>query len=147
MSQNTPSLPSPNAPPAAITNDKVVLRTSPHLLRLPLHCTKMPVWRIFAGIASKLTLTRGVPISNWQGGVERAAMGRGVFDRTAISLVLEIHSKWATLMSVPVLIQTKKRTRTTHQLRCTNSFEPLRSQSPRIQRLPSTAITSHPFVP
>jgi hypothetical protein len=143
MSQDRSSPPSPDAPSDAIANNKVALVLfAPSSLTSPALHQCANVVKIFFRIASKLTLTRGFPISyQWgipllrrRGGVKCVTLGCGVFDCMAISLVLEIHSKQTMLMSVPELIQTKKRTSSTYPLRRTSSFEPLRSQSSKIQR-------------
>ena len=153
MSQDRPPPPSPDAPPAAVTNDKVALA----LLAPP--SPTLPVLHQRAGMAnlfrdcvkiddhkrlSNLPLM-GFSHTKKKGGVKHAALGRVVFDRVASLIVLEIHLKRAMLMTV--WIQTKKRMKTTHPLRHKSLFHSLRSQSPRIQRLPSTVITSHFFVP
>jgi hypothetical protein len=154
MSQDSPSPPSTNAPPAAITNIKVAFA----LLAPP--SPSSPTFHRRAGVAnlfhdcietdankrlSNLSSTGYPPTLRRRGGVERAVLGREGVNCMAISLLLEIHAKRATLMTV--LIQTKKRMRTNYPLRRTSSSEPLRSQSPGIQRLPSTIVTLHSFVP
>ena len=145
MSQDRPPPPSPDAPPAAVTNDKVALALlAPHqragMANLFRDCVKIDDHKRLSNLP-----LMGFSHTKKKGGVKHAALGRVVFDRVASLIVLEIHLKRAMLMTV--WIQTKKRMKTTHPLRHKSLFHSLRSQSPRIQRLPSTAITSHPFVP
>ena len=107
MSQDSPSPPSTNAPPAAITNIKVAFA----LLAPP--SPSSPTFHRRAGVAnlfhdcietdankrlSNLSSTGYPPTLRRRGGVERAVLGREGVNCMAISLLLEIYAKRATLL-------------------------------------------------
>ncbi len=138
MSQDSPLPPLPDAPPAAITNNKVALALlappSPSSSAFHHHAELANLFRDCVETDTNKRLSnlslRGYSLAKKKGGSQTRGTGKGGSQLPAISLLLEIHAKRATLMTV--LIQTKKRMRTTYPLWHTSSFEPLRSQSPGI---------------
>ena len=151
MSQDSPSLPLPNAPPAASTNNKVALA----LLAPP--SPSSPTLHRCAGVANlfcdsvendahkrlfNLSLTGYSPAKK-KGGSQKRSAGKGGSQKRGN--IITPRESFETGNAADCIDSDKEEDG--GYLRRTSSFQPLRSQSPGIQRLPSTVITLHSFVP